>query len=197
MNCSLIAQHGASGRLGRTTFYSRQALHDKILAFAICRSQGIGMSTNEGELNELAEMSTECGHVNEMKIEKGEHEATIMRARSCLAGMKLSSCDMKEKQEGMNLVESSAKANDAYGLFLLGVEHYRGVDFRKDKEKARNFMTEIENSGLSDATLLVLPIVSKDVLRPENREEWDTFVYHLHYNTILTTLDLRGDGKKE
>ena len=196
MNCSLIAQHGASGRLGRTTFYSRQAFHDRILAFAFCRSQGIGMSTNESELNELAKMSTECGHVNEMENEKGEHETTVMRARSCLAGIKLTSRDMKKKQEWIKVVESSAKANDAYGLFLLGVEHYQGVNFRKDEKKARYFIKESESSGLSYVTSVVLPIVSKGRLKPENREEWDTFVYHLHYNTILTTLDLNGDGKK-
>ena len=195
-NCSLIAQRSGIGRLGRRLTFTLEPISDSILASAVCRSCGNGMSMNTDDLLKLEEGSSGNAELwND--TEKEECDEAYQRACSCAADIKLSSADKKEQEDGLRLLESSADADDGYGLFRLGLVYERGdVGVEENERYARELYEKCKKVGYPDVEWFIGTMGEKDKLKPENKE-WDRLLFRMRFNTIaISKLDLSSPAKR-
>ena len=169
--CSLCAQHSLNGRIGRILSGLEHHNHcDTILAITSCKEYGIGLSKRDGSLRNLSD-----GKENVSQLEEGEQEEydnIVNRAGSCLADMKIKSDKACDKQDGILLLESSAKAGDGYGLFLLGFLYDCGVNgVEVDKERAKTLYEKSKMKEFSYSPLLLSTVGSKDRIESDDDVE--------------------------
>ena len=142
---SLTAQNSQSGRLGRKLIVTNEKHSDSILAKAICRLHGIGMTKNDDDLMKLVE-----GSSGDAEILKEGRNKECNRAYSCLADIKLSSSDERKREDGLRLLKSSADAGDGYGLLRLGIAYEgRDVGVEKNEKTARELYGKCKKSWFS------------------------------------------------
>ena len=181
--CSLIAQRGKSGRLGRRVTSTNEQYSDSVLVCAVCRAHGVGMTRNGNDLMKLTE-----GTAGYAKIwndgEKEVCERVFGRACSCAAGIKLCSSDKEEQEHGLGLMISSAGAGDGNGLLQLGLVYERGdVGVEKNETYARQLYEKSRNTGFPDVDWIVGTVGENKKLKP-GEKEWNRLLFRIWFNTL-------------
>jgi len=113
-----------------------------------------------------------------------EKQAVLIRAGSCLGEIKLSSTNDEEQKDGLSLLQMSAIANDAYGLFYL--YHIRGEKVLPSRKRGKkddddeNIYKKCERYGFSDVSLFVPLTKSRD---RKQEEDWHLLLCRSCFNT--------------
>ena len=190
--CSLTAQRGKSGRVGITSEKVKYQHPDIILAYGMCKANGIGMTVNDCLIRRISESKKEFGEM-EGERERKETEAIVKRADCYVANMKMMSTKEDERREGRKLLERCAKEGDGYALFCLGLMNEMGFNgIKKDPKAAKEYYEKSAEAGFSDAALLSSSIITEKKLNTED-EEWYPYFFRLQMaKPFATEMNLSG-----
>ena len=202
LGSSLCRQRTTTGRYGQLgVSYRHQTKGDIIFFQKMCKILGIGCSESSDILRDGEDLLNE----NTMKkycddtfeVEEEEEEDALTRARVIIAERMIQTGNERERNEGLKIIDASAKRHNPHGMLALGLVYEYGLNgIGKDKNRARVLYEELAKMKNLEALARLATLGSTDDMKPENETIWGALLHRVSSNTLLdSVLNLKRHKK--